>query len=136
MAFIRDGKNIPLFANTGGVPNMTSTLQGWQQTLTFGLVEKLDEAFQVVEVMENFSFRGVWQPLTMQMLNQKPEGQRDFPWFWCHAEPSLQLQVDWIVTYLGKQWRVMARRDYSLYGYMEYHLIGDYLNLGPTVVTP
>ena len=53
-----------------------------------------------------------------------------------HADPSLQLEVDMVIKYIGKQYRVMQKMDYSLYQYVQYDIIEDFTGAGPQVVTP
>lgn len=131
-----NAKNIPLNAQAGSVPDVSGAMLDWFQPMTFGVVVKTVEGFQSYETMTNVNFQGVWQPLTERQLLLKPEGQRAWSWFWLHAEPSLVLDTDQVVTYLGKQYRVMSNKDYRLYGYIEYHLVEDWTGSGPEVVTP
>jgi hypothetical protein len=129
---IFNAKDRPLNENTGTLPSVSDAMLDYFQPMTFTEVTKKKANFNVVEVATNVCFRGVWQPLTDRKLQMKPEGQRSWKWFWVHADPSLQLNTDDVITYLGVQYRVMADKDYSLYGYMEYHLVNDYTGSGPT----
>lgn len=129
---IANGKNIPLNVKTGTVPDVSGGLKDWFQPMTFELVTKTTDAFQVVEVGEPVTFMGVIQPLRERDIQLKPEGQRAWTWLWLHADPVLTLQVDEVVLYLGVQTRVMARKDYGAYGFVEYHLVQDWTGSGPT----
>lgn len=133
---IQNGKNTPLNTNSGTVPNLNDALLDWFQQMTFGIVEKTVENFQVIETQTQVAFMGVIQPFTERQLLIKPEGERARSWFWVHADPSLILKTDSVVIYLGKQYRVMSNKDYRLYGYVEYQLVLDYTGSGPEVVTP
>lgn len=133
---ISNGKNKPLNAQSGSLPDMSGALQGYFQPMTFGVVEKVTEGFQVVETMVNVSFRGVIQPLPERKLIMKPEGQRNWDWYMIHAENGLILTNDQVFTYLDKQYRVVDQWNYTLYGYVEYHVVEDYTGSGPEVVTP
>lgn len=133
---IQNGRNTPLNANSGTVPNVGDALLDWFQPMIFGVVTKTVQNFQAVETQVQVNFQGVIQPLTERQLMLKPEGQRAWSWFWVHADPSLILETDSDIVYLGKQYRVMSNKDYSLYGYIEYHLVQDYTGSGPTVVSP
>lgn len=128
-----NGKNVPLNAKAGTVPQMGDALLDWFQPMVFEPVGKMVEGFMVVETGTPLNFQGVWQPLTERQLMIKPEGERAWSWFWVHADPSLILEVDDVVTYLGKQSRVMTHKDYSLYGYVEYHIVQDWTGSGPAV---
>lgn len=133
---IKNGKNTPLNANSGTLPQVDDAMLDYFQPMTFGVVTKTIFGAQVSETMENVSFQGVMQPLSERQLMMKPEGQRLWKWFWLHADPSLTLTPDMVVTYLGEQFRVTTQKDYRLYGYVEYHLTNDYTGAGPEVVTP
>lgn len=130
---ISNGANKPLNAQTGSVPDVSGAMLDWFQPMVFGVVSKVVEGFQAVETMVNVNFQGTWQPFTERQLLLKPEGQRAWSWFWLHAEPGLVLDTDQVVTYLGKQFRVMAHKDFRLYGYIEYHLVEDFTGSGPEV---
>jgi len=136
MSFIGQGKNIPLNKATGSVPDVGSALLDWFQPLVFGIVTKVTEGFQVVETVVDTQFMGVIQPLQARQLMLKPEGQRAWTWYWVHAQPSLELEVDSVITYEGTQFRIMAKKDYDIYGYVEYELCEDYTGAGPTPETP
>lgn len=131
MTVIGNGKNTPLNTKAGTVPDVGGALLDWFQPMTFTLVSKVTQDFQVIETAENIDFQGVIQPLTGQRLMLKPEGQRAWSWFLLHANPALVLSVDDVVVYLGVQTRVMSRKDYQLYGYVEYELVQDWGGSGP-----
>jgi hypothetical protein len=76
-------------------------------------------------------FQGVIQPFTERQLSLKPEGERAWSWFWLHADPVVTLEIDDVVLFKGVQTRVMAKKDYALYGYVEYHLVQDWQGAGP-----
>jgi hypothetical protein len=122
---------IPLNQNTGTMPNVLSALLDWFQPMTFTTLVKAVVGFQNVEVPTNIDFRGVWQPFTAQQLNTKPDGQTAWRWFTVHADTTLILKPDEVITYLGSQYRVKEKLDYSLNGYVEYHIIEDFTGSGP-----
>lgn len=134
MSWIKNASNTPLNANSGTVPDMSGALLQWFQPMIFGIVTKTVTDFQVVETVNDVKFMGVWQPLSLRQLMLRPEGERAWSWYWLHSDPSLDLHVDDIVVYLTKQFRVMAKKDYSLYQYQEYQLVQDWTGSGPTPV--
>ena len=105
---------------------MQGALANWMVPMVFIKIVKTVVDFQEVETKTNTNFKGVWQPLTGQKLQIKPEGQRAWKWFTCHAEIGLTLIPDEIITYKSTNYRVMEKMDYSEYGYNEYHLVQDY----------
>lgn len=124
---ISNGSDRLLSQNPGTLPDVSGALFEWFQTITFIQIVKTIINFQSVETQVPTTFQGVWQPFTDQQLTLKPEGQRSWKWFMLHAQPSLILKPDDIVSYQGEKFRVMSKRDYKEYGYIEYHCIGDYV---------
>lgn len=131
MSTIFNASNRPLNEMAGTVPDVSGAMTDWFQPMVFTQIVKTTSGFQVVETPTVTNFRGVIQPLRDRELQLKPEGQRSWTWLLLHAEPTLKLDTDEVVTYLGVQTRVMARKDYSLYGYVEYHLVQDWEGSGP-----
>lgn len=129
---IFNAASLPLNVKTGTVPDVSGALQDWFQPMIFTPVSKVVEGFQVVETADPVNFQGVLQPFTERQLLLKPEGQRAWTWLLLHAEPVLTLAVDDVVLYLGVQTRVMSRKNFSLYGYVEYHLVQDWTGAGPS----
>ena len=128
---IRNGNMVPLNLDTGTVPDVSGALKDYFQLMKFDQVVKTTVNFQDVETTTPINFWGTWQPFTERQLFFKPEGQRAWSWFWLHAEPSVTLNVDDVVNWNGKQTRVMARKDFGLYGYVEFHLVQDWTGAGP-----
>lgn len=128
---IFNAADVTLDQNTGTLPNMGDALLNWFQPMTFSVVTKTVSGFDVVETKADVSFQGVWQPLSANQLQLKPEGQRSWQWFRVHASPGLSLINDDVVTYQGIQYRVMAKYDFLIYGFNEYHLVNDYTGSGP-----
>lgn len=134
MSFIKNAADTPLNEQgQGTIPNVNAALTNWMQPMVFGIVTKTTSGFEVVETMHEIEFQGVIQPLTGRRLMLKPEGQRAWTWFWLHADPGLNLQVDSVVIYRGKQTRVMAKKNYTIYGYVEYELVQDWTGAGPGI---
>lgn len=131
MGTIVNGRNTALNQNTGTLPNVSGAMLQWFQPMIFEPVLKSVEGFLLDELGDPIAFRGVIQPLQNRDLMIKPEGERAWTWQMLHSDVSLQLNVDAVVRYLGIQYRVMARKDYSAYGYMTYDLIQDYTGSGP-----
>lgn len=130
-ATIQNGSNIPLTFQQGTVPNMGDALLNWFQTMVFTQIVKTVVGFEVLETPTNTTFRGVLQPFTGRQLALLPEGQRAWNWQTLHSQPVLKLMVDDVVTWQNRQVRVMSRKDYSLYSYVEYTLVLDWTGSGP-----
>ena len=110
-----------------GMPQMNTTLSGWQVPLQIEKVrQKIVKGFVSFET-ELINFLGVWQPLKDEQLQFKPEGQRSWTWIWIHAKSgTLNLITQDKVIFNEKRYKVMSVKDYSLNGYIEYELVLDY----------
>ena len=113
------------------MPNMARTVASWSTPLTFGIVTKEQSGFYTKETVRNISFSGTWQPFDNDRLQLKPEGQRDWKWYWVHSQIDLGLKDDDIIKFNGKQFRVMTNKDWKLSGYYEYEIIEDFTGAGP-----
>lgn len=131
MGTIANGKDRPLFEKAGTVPDVSGAMQDYFQNMQFDKVIKSASAFQAEETLVPINFRGTEQPFTDRQLLLKPEGQRAWSWFLIHSDPTLTLDVDDVVMWRGKQTRVMSRKSYDLYGFIEYHLVQDWTGAGP-----
>jgi hypothetical protein len=124
---IKNASNLTLEQNQGTLPQMAGAFQNWFQPMTFVRVVKSLVNFLNVETLTPITFQGVMQPLSPEKIILKSEGQRSWIWQQLHAEPTLILIPDEIVTYDGKNYRVMEKLDYQKYEFIEYHLIEDYI---------
>jgi hypothetical protein len=123
---ILNASTIPLNDTRSTLPNMSTTLLNWFMPIVFGVITKLDSNYEIIETIEEITFRGIWQPFTAQKLSIKPEGQRAWSWFTVHAEMTLILEIDSVILYKNVKHRVMEKLDFQEYGYVEYHLVKDY----------
>jgi hypothetical protein len=110
-----------------GMPNMASTLNGWEIPLSLIKIKQEIIDGDAVKTETTINFMGVWQPLRDEELQSKPEGQRSWEWYWIHAKSgSLNLQTQDKIKFQGRRFKVMAIKDYSLNGFIEYQIIRDY----------
>lgn len=133
---IGNAANIPLNLQQGTIPNMGSALLDWFQKITFGQITKETIGFQLVETVVDIEFWGIIQPLSGRQLAIKPEGERSWNWISLitQAAPSnaiTSLNVDDVVIWNGRQTRVMAKKNYALYGFIEMDLVQDWAGSGP-----
>lgn len=138
-----------------GMPQLVNAFNGWASNITLykrtqviidGLVRygampsRWDEPNEYYDTqgvkwdspippVTKISFRGVIQPLSPKQIALKPEGQRAWEWLQIHClSGSLNLTTNDQIIYNGQDYKIMATNDYSLNGYIEYHLIRDYQN--------
>lgn len=112
------------------MPQMDMTLEGWEIPLEIEVIIQDVIEGDLAETATTVNFKGVWQPLKMQNLELKPEGQRAWEWIWLHAKKSeLDLETADKVKFNKKLFKVMSVKDSSLNGFMEYELCRDYEGL-------
>lgn len=131
IATIQNGCNVPLNIGQGTIPNMMETIRDWFQIMTFTQIVKTVQGFEVVETPTITTFRGVIMPYSERTLYLMPEGERAWSHFMLFTDPVLKLEVDDIVTLFNKQTRVLGKLDYTLYGYVQFHLVQDWTGSGP-----
>lgn len=108
---------------------MANTLNGWEVPLLLIKVTQNIVDGDLVTTEQSINFQGVWQPFSYQQLALLPEGQRDWSHYWIHAKSSeLDLETADKIIFQGNRYKVLARKDYGLNGYIEYHVILDYEN--------
>lgn len=110
-----------------GMPQMDSTLQGWQVPLTLIKITQniVEGDLQTTETQ--IKFQGVWQPFSMQQLALLPEGQRSWSHYWLHLKSGiLDLKTADKFIFEGHRYKVIELKDYHLNGFIEYHVVLDY----------
>lgn len=106
---------------------MSDTLNGWQVPLTLVRVYQDIVEGDLVTTEREVSFIGVIQPFNAERLQSLPEGWRSWQWWWIHTKSSeLNLQTADKIIYNGQRYKVMAVKDYSANGFIEYEIILDF----------
>lgn len=110
-----------------GLPDMSNTLTGWKVPLSLKKIKQSVVDGLAVKTEETINFQGVFQPLREEQLQSKPEGQRSWAWYWIHAKAgTLNLSTQDKIIFNNVRYKVMAVKDYTLYGYIEYQIVVDY----------
>lgn len=126
---IINAADTPLDASTGTVPDVSGALRNWFQPMTFSKVTKTVVNFKVTEIFEVIDFMGVVDPI-IDTLEMRARGQRVWDDFTVYTQPGVPLIQDDVVIYLGVQYRVKSKTDYTIYGYIAYNLVQDYTGSG------
>lgn len=112
---------------SSGMPNMSNTLTGWEVPLTLVRIIQDVSDGELVYKDEKINFMGVWQPFSMEQLKLLPEGQRSWSHYWIHCKSgNLNLETADKIIFNNKMFKVIDKKDYSLNGFVEYHIIADY----------
>ena len=115
------------------MPQMGAAFCNWGVPLLLvRITQQIVDGF-VQEIPQQIPFHGVVQPLSPKQLMLKPEGERAWTWLQVHVQASspVKLTPNDRFMYAGQKYKVMARRDYTLNNYVEYHAVADYTNCQP-----
>jgi len=125
---INSGRNILLNRNTNAaLPNMSETIKSWFLDITFEVEEKyLDGADWNFRTVQTINTGGVVRPPSDKDLKILPEGSWAWEWLQIHCLPNVQIETNHFVKYDGKRYKVMAKKDWSKYGYVRYTLLEAY----------
>ena len=106
------------------MPNMQTSIFGFEETLQFQIVNKQVVEGDLVEsskVRPVLWFEGALQPLHPRELLVKPEGQRKFKWWTLITD--MTLEVDTVIKDgRGIEFRVMTSNDWFEAGFHQYQL--------------
>lgn len=110
-----------------GQPQVGGVLNGWMSRICIGILRQNIVDGMPIEIINNFNFVGMIQPLSARKLELKPEGLRAFKWLQIFCQSGqLELKEGDKITYGGERFKLMADSDYRNNGYVEYHVIKDY----------
>ena len=109
-------------SNNTGLPNMSQTIQSWFQNITFnvvtrGLTNDGDGMDWIPESVQIIKTQGVVRPPSDKDLKILPEGTWAWEWLQIHCLPDVKLETNQYVEYENKRYKVMAKKDWSKYGY-------------------
>ena len=115
-------------SNTTGLPNMAQTIQGWFQPVEFEVITRslADDGNGVDWVSETVTLiktQGVVRPPSDKDLKILPEGTWAWEWLQIHCLPNVELNTNQLVIYKEKRYKVMAKKDWTEYGYIRYTLL-------------
>ena len=114
------------FGTGGGLPNMSQTIIGWFQDITFGVVTRTQQDFETVETIQQVKTRGVVQPYKPEPLEIQLAGTRSWNWQMIHCLPELTLENNQFIYYQGVKYKVMQVLKYDEYGYRQYNICETY----------
>lgn len=110
-----------------GMPNVGGALSGWTMNLMLVVIrQEIIDGF-VKSIEKPIKFSGTIQPLSPRKIEMKPEGQRAWKWLQIHCrEGSLKLKPGDKIEWMSEKFKLMADNDFSLNGFVEYHVVKDY----------
>lgn len=98
------------------LPNMASALDGWEIPITVKTVTETSVDFVVTQVVTAETIKAVVQPAQMEDLNAETV-DRSREYIKVHSTNDITLNQ--FVEFQGKDFKVITRGNYSLYGFIE-----------------
>lgn len=117
---------LPLNAMSG-MPQMSAAFSGWTIKMTWAKITQTIQDGFPVDTEIPYTVDGVFQPMSAEEIQLKPDGQWSWPWFWLHIKGrSSPFETNDRVVYQGKTYKIMEKKDYSLNNYTQLSLILDF----------
>ncbi len=123
---INPGRNTLITNTNANLPNMSQTIKPWFLNITLEIVERdmVGADWKInCETKEVINTKGVVQPPSPRDLKIMPEGAWAWDWLTVHCLPNVQLNTNQFIRYDGKVYKIMAKKDWSKYGYVKYTLL-------------
>lgn len=121
------GKDIKISMLSGGLPKIQVAMNGWEVPIKADYIKQQVVDGEIVNISNKKTIYGVMQPLKTEEVNLKPEGQRSWSWYQLHVKEIYKpLQVEQMVNIGGNDYKIMAVKNYEMYGYIEYHIVRGY----------
>lgn len=127
-----NGKNFRVSQLSSALPDVSVSVNEFLQNVKIGIVQKQQIEGFTEEITVYKFYRAVKQPMDEQLAIQM-EGERSWKWYRIHATPDLILVTDDRIVFDCLIYRVMGKRDYKEYGYVEYDVIEDYQTKLPPI---
>lgn len=134
---ISSGRNTLITNTNTNLPNMSQTIKPWFLNITLEIVERVmvGADWEIDwETKEVINTKGVVQPPSPRDLKIMPEGSWAWDWLTVHCLPSVQLNTNQFIKYDNKVYKIMAKKDWSKYGYVKYTLLEAFRAEGLTDV--
>ena len=104
------------------LPNMSQTIIGWFQPITFVKLSRSVVDYEQVLTETRINTQGVVQPYKPEPLEIQQYGTQSWIWQDVHCLPNVTLKTDEIIVYQNIRYKVLYKKDYTEYGYVEYML--------------
>lgn len=104
------------------LPNMSQTIIGWFQPITFVKLTRTVVDYEQVLTDTKINTQGVVQPYKPEPLEIQQYGTQSWIWQDMHCLPDVTLNTDEIIIYQNVKYKVLYKKDYTEYGYVEYML--------------
>ena len=126
------GRNIKINQLSANLPDVSEVMNGWEVSMTANYVTQTLVDGAVVDTEVNKPIKGIMQPLKPEEVLLKDEAQRNWSWYQVHVREATygELFPTQILIINSIPHKIMAKKDWTLDGYREYHVIRDFESVG------
>ena len=126
------GRNIKINQLSTNLPDVSEVMNGWEVNMIANYVTQTLVDGAVVDTEVNKPIKGISQPLKAEEIALKDEGQRMWNWVQVHIREAIygELFPTQILIINSIPHKIMAKKDWTLDGYREYHVIRDFESVG------
>jgi hypothetical protein len=103
-------------------------MNGWEVSMTANYVTQTVVDGVITDTEVNKPIKGIMQPLKAEEIALKDEGQRAWSWYLVQVRENTygELFTTQILIINSVPHKIMAKKDWTLDGYREYHVIRDF----------
>ena len=122
------GRNIKINQLSANLPDVSEVMNGWEVSMTANYVTQAVVDGNVVDTPVVKNIKGISQPLKAEEVALKDEGQRSWNWVLVQVREDIygELFTTQILIINSVPHKIMAKKDWTLDGYREYHVIRDF----------
>ena len=122
------GRNIKINQLSANLPDVSEVMNGWEVSMTANYVTQAVVDGAVVDTPVVKNIKGISQPLKAEEVALKDEGQRSWNWVLVQIREDIygELFTTQILIINSIPHKIMAKKDWTLDGYREYHVIRDF----------
>ena len=126
------GRTIKINQLSANLPDVSEVMNGWEVNMTANYVTQSIVDGIVTDTEVNKPIKGIAQPLKPEEVALKDEGQRAWNWVQVHVRETIygELFPTQILIINSIPHKIMAKKDWTLDGYREYHAIRDFESVG------
>lgn len=126
------GRTIKINQLSANLPDVSEVMDGWEVNMVANYVTQILVDGMPIDVAETKNIKGIAQPLKPEEIALKEEGQRFWNWVQVHVREAIygELQPAQILIINSVPHKIMAKKDWTLDGYREYHAIRDFESVG------
>ena len=122
------GRTIKVNDIVDSLPDLSDVMTQWEVPMTANYVTQTVVDGVVTDTAVSKAIKGIMQPLKAEEVLLKDEAQRNWSWYQVQVRQDLygELYPTQILILNNIPYKIMAKKDWVLNGYREYHAIRDF----------